>query len=137
MKKKFLKLIKNNENVEDYLIGDIMLNLLDLTSIIKGMVYGKSDLVSLEVVDETQKKSQFETNFQTNISIFFKAIKELTDENHIVKTSSHDVHSFGPSVFMSDMIPNRLSSVHHLTGYQKFISIGEWEILCNHYQIIS
>lgn len=133
-KEKFLDLLKKNEDNNKYLIGDLFLDLLGITGIVKQHCYNNTNDYSLGVFVPTNSTDKFK-DIDNLIPTFISFIKSFIDSNQICLTNiGSERTSFGTINYMPIM-GNRYRDENPTTEYASHLSYCDWEILCGHYVI--
>ena len=130
------ELIGEYENDENILMGDILRELLDIHSIIKGTVFKETDSVSLEIVLSSSKDDEAVKRVKHELIKNLLALDSLIASEEVIRMNPKVIKSFGPEIIMPDMVKNPLyGGKHHLTGHAFHISLNDWENLSSHYKM--
>ena len=129
-------LIKQYENNENILMGDILKKQLDIYSIKKGAVFTEADCVFLEIVLPTSNDGEEAKNVMFLLTENLRELNSLIASEDIIRMNHKDIKSFGSEIIMPDMVDNQYSGKkHHLTGHAFHMSLNDWENLSCHYKI--
>lgn len=131
---KILDFLKKNEDNNEYLIGDLLLDSLGITGIVKHYCYNNTDVCSLGVFVPTNSTDKFQ-DIDNMIPTFISFIKSFIDSNQICLTNGESERtSFGTINYMPIM-GNKYRYENPTTEYASHLSYCDWEVLCGHYVI--
>jgi|GEM_PF-4919512 len=142
MENQIINLVRSHVAEEDFLMGNVMLEVLGLTSILKGDEYPEEDNISVDCVIQTAKTSQLtqqtdETSEPMDptkyINDFLESLKNAVTSEKIIKGAIQQRDHFGPRDFDFDMVKNCLTKSHFYTVYNVHMSNKNWDSLCSHF----
>lgn len=128
-------LVNKHSTNPNYLLGDMVLELFGITSIIKhSLIEGTKDF-SAGIVIATPDEAKFQGDIKSSVENVLSEIEQLLTAGQLNIGTSLDVEAFGPKDFMLDMVNNRLTATSFYTEYSCCFTKQQWEILCSHLSI--
>lgn len=123
-------------------MGNVMLEVLGLTSILKGDEYPETDFISVDCVIQTAKASQLtqqtdETSGPMDmtkyINGFFEKLQNAINSKKISQGVIQPKDHFGQRVLAFEKVKNCLTESHSHTEYNVHMSNANWDSLCSHF----
>lgn len=128
-------LVNKHSTNPNYLLGDMVLELFGITSIIKhSLIEGTKDF-SAGIVIATSDSTKSQNDITISVNNVLSEIEQLIIAGQLKKESSLEVDSFGPKDFMPDMVNSPLTALSFYTEYSYSLSTKHWEFLCSHFSI--
>ena len=128
-------LVNKHSTNPNYLLGDMVLELFGITSIIKHSLIEGNKYFSAGIVIVTSDSTKSQNDITILVNNVLSEVERLIIAGQLKKESSLEVDAFGPKDFMPDMVNSAPTATSYYTEVSYHISKNHWDILCSHFSI--